>query len=208
MNNSDNISIISASIALISVLFSFIVFQRTKRIEKWSMRDEYDDLISKRSIFWENLRVAFDKFQKENKSNVLPKNLMSFIDSAGIPNNILKCKNIKLFELKEASDNQKQMELFCNLIYPIDTNNINQLKEKSIINSENSLAFCEARSVLSGFWDRWSNRKRRKWIIMNFTKEKYMILMLTWLDVSHRKWTKEDDIGKQKMYTIAKDFID
>lgn len=199
------LNFISVLIAFISIVISYIVHRRTKKLEKWSMIDEYAQLIPERSIFWDNLRIAFDKFKNESEFN--REDLMTFIESIRIPNNILDCSNIKFFELKEANYDQKQMELFCNLIYPIKAKNTEELKELSILPHKYSIDFFKARSLLAAFWDKWSSRKKKKWIKKNFETEKYLILILTWLDVSHRKWTKEDDRGKQKMYKLADSYF-
>jgi len=180
--------------------------EQLRKLEKWAMREEYDKMNRDRRIFWDALRQAYNRF-REKQEGMLPQDLMDFLDSCGMPPGLSRVSNIRLYELRGGTPDQRVLYDFASAIYPLGTKTREELIKASIIDDKIADDFFDSRSDFGGFWDRWAERRGIKEICDEYPKERGSLIVLTWLDITHRKWTREDHEGKIHMYRLAEKLI-
>ncbi|MBN2317024.1 MAG: hypothetical protein JXM79_24065 [Sedimentisphaerales bacterium] len=176
-------------------------------------------------------KIYEEKYENELNNNGY-KELTQLVFSAGIPRELLiprlffknineetytnlpKCIQyfcsfklrtpIFFYDLKLISSRQEVTKEqwilwdFACQIYPyMESKNKNN---KCLLSDE----FRASRSKLSGFWERTTKQCTFKYFSQTYPKEIYSLILLTWLDITHRKTTNEKyDKGKVEMYIFA-----
>lgn len=174
-----------------------------ERLRKETMRDEYTLHITNRRIFWSDLENAYNLFRQNNAN--LPTDLKALVDKCGMPPGLNRFEYITHYVLQNGTDFQEAMERFAESIYPKDYETQEHRRSRSLIHTEAFDNWNTSRSVLGDFWDKWTNRLGVEYISRHpdYSKNRQMVILLSWLDISHRKQVKELHKGKRDMYKLG-----
>lgn len=224
----DTVIVIALSVAIIQ---GWVALRKLTKDKFLDMRNEYDkEGIELRRIFWNGLRKSYKIHIELYDREVLSEECMDIIVECGIPPGITECQNIRLYKLENGTDIQRYLYNFVNWLYDenytglLIDNQLNISKDKTKLSdtefeklSKEKFSLLEfeefllARSKLSAFWERWTERLNSRWnfnkLSKLYAKERHCLIILSWLDIANRKDTKEDHQGKQSMYKLAKKMI-
>lgn len=212
-------AILIASLQLLQA--SFVVRENRRN----AMRDRYTQLIPERGLFWDFIRCAFKAFQGTTAGQPWSSlDLMHAVRAAGLPPKFNKFADGKnfindyVFPEDGANTDQRALWHFTETLYPQSTQNNKALLDAMASNlaatNTRSVAFedfNEARSKLGDFWEVWcGNDEHYEGMGLNYVcshhsyrKEMPQMVLLTYLDIHHRKRTGDKHVGKIPMYRAA-----
>ena len=190
---------VSTGAAVVSVIFSRRAHARGLVHD---MRGEHDELaVNKSPIFWGGAEEAYKCFQGTRPD--LPNRIQELAMSAGPPPGL---RGIDPIDYLPAGPTpaQKALWTFATLVYPTTTRGDRaNLERESIVPDAQAEGFFEARSRYCGFWDKWANHLGPSRVARVFRGQAPLIILLTYLDLTHRQWTGERHKGKRQMYRLA-----
>lgn len=196
-------NVISTLSAIVAVYFSFQSAKSAKESKITTVRFKQDELAENLSpVFWSTLRKAYSGFRKERPQ--LPENIDQLILSAGGPYDLSEHTDPISYDIKKAPPEQLELWEFVKAIYPLETSgNLEELKSKSIIPFEEADGFFQARSKMCGFWDTAIHELGVKTTLKIYAGQSLLLFMLAYLDIVHRKWTREANRGKPYLYKLV-----
>jgi|GEM_PF-2143330 len=208
-NTAAIVSTIAACVSAIMTIaageFAYMTRRSYTRGLAHDMRSEHDKLVIRLSPrFWRCIHSAYNDFREEHPH--LPSDINDLVRSACAPPGLTRASDPIDYLPSNATPRQKAMWEFAALIYPQSTRgNRPELESRSIISKLEASEFIDARSSLGGFWDKWVTQLGPKRVskVQVYRGQAILIILLTYLDITHRQWTGERNKGKGDMYRLA-----